>query len=68
MGERGLEGERPPAAGSITAEAPAPLTQRASGRSPFPDGAAKHWLLSSIIWLTVVDLFGLVLATEFVTP
>ena len=35
---------------------------------PFPDGAAKHWLLSSIVWLTVVDLFGLVLATEFVTP
>jgi len=28
----------------------------------FPDRAAKHWLLSSIIWLTVVDLFGLVLA------
>jgi cbb3-type cytochrome oxidase subunit 1 len=34
----------------------------------FPDRAAKHWLLSSIIWLTVVDLFGLVLATEFVSP
>src|SRR5213080_4356308 len=53
----------------LTPEAPAPLTARArSGRSPFPDGAAKHWILSSIIWLTVVDLFGLVLATEFVTP
>ena len=37
-------------------------------RSPLPRRAAKHWLLSSIIWLTVVDLFGLVLATEFVTP
>src|SRR6266566_1099828 len=51
-------------------EAPAPLTggARAMGRSPFPDSAAKHWILSSIIWLTVVDLFGLVLATEFVTP
>jgi len=36
--------------------------------SPFPDRAARHWLLSSIVWLTVVDLFGLVLATEFVTP
>jgi cbb3-type cytochrome oxidase subunit 1 len=35
---------------------------------PFPDRAAKHWLLSSIVWLTVVDLFGLVLATEFVSP
>ena len=54
----------------MTPEAPAPLTERAGrGRlSPFPDGAAKHWILSSIIWLTVVDLFGLVLATEFVTP
>src|SRR6266487_1455531 len=51
-------------------EVPAPLTgrARAMGRSPFPDSAAKHWILSSIIWLTVVDLFGLVLATEFVTP
>ena len=52
-----------------TADAPAPLTGgRAAQRSLFPDGAAKHWILSSIIWLTVVDLFGLVLATEFVTP
>src|SRR3954453_7651969 len=55
---------------ALTAEAPAPLTggARATGASPFPDGAAKHWILSSIVWLTVVDLFGLVLATEFVTP
>src|SRR5438105_13454809 len=54
---------------ALTPEAPAPLTARAkSALSPFPDGAAKHWILSSIIWLTVVDLFGLVLATEFVTP
>ena len=43
-------------------------TPRPAQADPFPDGAAKHWLLSSIIWLTVVDLFGLVLATEFVTP
>src|SRR5512132_1427953 len=51
-------------------EAPGPLTgaARAMGRSPFPDSAAKHWILSSIIWLTVVDLFGLVLAMEFVSP
>ena len=41
---------------------------RLRARLPFPDGAAKHWILSSIFWLTVVDLFGLVLATEFVTP
>jgi cbb3-type cytochrome c oxidase subunit I len=47
---------------------PDPGRTRRSSRLPFPDGAAKHWLLSSIVWLTVVDLFGLVLATEFVTP
>src|SRR5204862_6089306 len=56
--------------GTLTAEAPAPLTERAraTAPSPFPDGAARHWIISSIVWLTVVDLFGLVLATEFVTP
>src|SRR5437763_92434 len=55
---------------TLTAEAPAPLTgrARAMGVSAFPDAAAKLWILSSIVWLTVVDLFGLVLATEFVTP
>src|SRR5438552_6397285 len=37
-------------------------------RRPYTDRAARHWIRSSIIWLTVVDLFGLVLATEFVTP
>ena len=38
--------------------------------APFrlPDRAARHWLLASVVWLTVVDLFGLVLATQFVTP
>ena len=65
MGVEGTQRERP---GTVMADAPAPLTSRATGRSPFPDGAARHWILSSIIWLTVVDLFGLVLATEFVTP
>ena len=42
----------------------------APARRPFsfPDGAAKHWLLSAIVWLTIVDLFGLVLATEFTSP
>ncbi len=49
-------------------EAPAPARARRLQRLPFPDGAAKHWILSSIIWLTVVDLFGLVLATEFISP
>src|SRR6059036_3819716 len=68
MAERTLEPARPIEPGGITAEAPAPRTARARGRSPFPDGAARHWILSSIIWLTVVDLFGLVLATEFVSP
>jgi cbb3-type cytochrome oxidase subunit 1 len=59
-----------PASGlGSAAEARAPLTQPPQlPRSLFPDGAAKHWILSSIVWLTVVDLFGLVLATEFVTP
>src|SRR4029453_196691 len=49
-------------------EAPAPLTERAARPSPFPDQAARHWFLSAVVWLTGVDLFGLVLATEFVTP
>ena len=47
---------------------PAPQTERAARPAPFTDQAAKHWFLSSIVWLTVVDLFGLVLATEFITP
>src|SRR5256886_10999043 len=68
MAERTLEPARPIAPGDVRAEAPAPLTARARRPSPFPDGAARHWILSSIIWLTVVDLFGLVLATEFVSP
>src|SRR5438552_114111 len=69
MGEN-AERDRTLEPATLTAEAPAPLTgrARATSVSPFPDAAAKHWILSSIIWLTVVDLFGLVLATEFVTP
>ena len=61
MGERVVERERPPEPRAAVAEAPAPLTRRAAGPSPFPDRAARHWLLSSIIWLTVVDVFGGVL-------
>src|SRR5256714_14543967 len=60
--------DREPAPGAAVLEAPAlerPVQRRPF---PFPDGAARHWLLWSIVWLTVVDLFGLVLATEFVTP
>jgi cytochrome c oxidase cbb3-type subunit I len=68
MGERVRERERPPRPGAVTGEAPAPLTRRAAAPSPFPDRAARHWLLSSIIWLTVVDLGGGVLSTEFVSP
>jgi len=34
----------------------------------YPGRAAKHWLLASVVWLTVVDLFGLVLATQFISP
>src|SRR5947199_8386498 len=68
MSERTTESARRVEPGVLTAEAPAPLTARARRPSPFPDGAARHWILSSIIWLTIVDLFGLVLATEFVTP
>ncbi|MGZ4357388.1 MAG: cbb3-type cytochrome c oxidase subunit I, partial [Gaiellaceae bacterium] len=60
--------DRTPEAGNVIGEAPAPLTERASRPSPFSDRAARHWFLSAIFWLTVVDLFGLVLATEFVTP
>src|SRR5438309_1599903 len=59
---------RPQAPGAAVLEPPVHPRDRTRGRLPFPDGAARHWLLSSIIWLTVVDLFGLVLATEFVTP
>src|SRR2546427_13223305 len=60
-------GERTPEPGNVIGEAPAPLTERATRPSPFPDRAARHWILSAIFWLTVVDLFCLVLATEFVT-
>ncbi len=32
------------------------------------DRAALLWLYSSIIWLTIVDLFGLILALELISP
>src|SRR5881394_3909411 len=54
--------------GAAVLEPHAPGEAEARRPFPFPDRAAKHWILSSIIWLTVVDLFGLVLATEFVAP
>src|ERR1051326_7852936 len=69
-GEGTRERQRPLAGGTHAAEAPAPLPDRATqpGALGFSDLAARHWIISSIVWLTVVDLFGLVLATEFVTP
>src|SRR5437879_9529529 len=65
MGEERRPGPGP---GTVQADAPAPLTDRAMRAAPFLDSAARHCILSAIFWLTVVDLFGLVLATEFVTP
>src|SRR3954469_24062106 len=56
------------AGGTAVVEAPTTLRRRLGQAFPFPDGAAKHGILSAIVWLTVVDLFGLVLATEFVAP
>lgn len=32
------------------------------------DRATRIWLYSSIFWLTVVDTFGLILATELISP
>src|SRR5256885_12818800 len=57
-----------PRPGAAVLEVPAPLAGRTARPLPYPDRAARHWLISAIFWLTVVDLFGLVLATEFVTP
>src|SRR5204863_5168417 len=59
-----------PAAGPAVLEAPSPAAVPPPGEAAYryPDRAARHWLLASIVWLTVVDLFGLVLATQFVTP
>src|SRR5438067_1478554 len=55
-------------AGAAVLDEHAPGEAAERRRFPFPDGAARHWIISSIVWLTIVDLFGLVLATEFVTP
>src|SRR5256714_15566068 len=55
-------------AGAAVLEEHAPGEAAERRPFPYPDSAARHWILSSIVWLTIVDLFGLVLATEFVTP
>src|SRR6266542_6245707 len=61
--------ERTTDSGVAVLEAPSPR-QAPPEDVPFryPDRAARHWLLASVVWLTIVDLFGLVLATQFVTP
>src|SRR4051812_45199145 len=56
------------AGGTAVFEAPPTLGRGLGQGFPFPGGAARPWVLSSIVWLTVVVLFGLVLATEFVSP
>jgi cbb3-type cytochrome c oxidase subunit I len=33
-----------------------------------PDRAVRIWLYSSIAWLTIVDLFGLILALQLISP
>src|SRR3954468_663922 len=59
--------EQAASAGTAVLDVPVPGAPDAAPR-PYPDQAARHWLLASVVWLTVVDLFGLVLATQFVTP
>ena len=34
----------------------------------YSDQAARIWLFSAIVWLTIVDLDGLIMANELVTP
>jgi cbb3-type cytochrome c oxidase subunit I len=34
----------------------------------WPDSAARVWIFSSIVWLGVVDLFGMTIATELTEP
>jgi cbb3-type cytochrome c oxidase subunit I len=63
MPERTLE------PGTAVLEAPEAVTRPPPEQPlPYPDRAARHWIISSIIWLTIVDLAGLVLSTEFVSP
>ncbi len=62
--------ERAANAGAAVLGAPAPSATGPPEVAPlsYPDRAARHWLLAAVVWLTVVDLMGLVLATQFVTP
>src|SRR3954451_6270296 len=56
-------------AAATVLDAPSPrMGEPTRTRLPYPDRAARHWFLASVVWLTVVDLFGLVLATQFISP
>lgn len=56
--ERSLSGRAGPLSLSVTGEVP----------ERHRDRATRVWLFSSIFWLTFVDLVGLVMATELVSP
>src|SRR4029453_7958771 len=61
--------ERPLKSGAGVVQAPRAVTRPPAEQPlPYPDRAARHWIISSIVWLTIVDLGGLVLSTEFVSP
>lgn len=44
------------------------VSEMGEGVYHYSDQAARIWLFSSIFWLTFVDLVGLIMATELVTP
>ncbi len=44
------------------------VAEMGEGIRHYSDQAARIWLFSSIFWLTFVDLVGLTMATELVTP
>ncbi len=44
------------------------VSEMGEGILHYSDQAARIWLFSSIFWLTFVDLVGLTMATELVTP
>jgi cbb3-type cytochrome c oxidase subunit I len=48
--------------------AAAAITEVGEPVRTYEDRAAKIWIFSSIFWLTFVDLVGLTMATELVTP
>src|SRR5512142_2469100 len=44
------------------------VSEMGEGILHYSDQAARIWIFSSIFWLTFVDLVGLTMATELVTP